>query len=178
MIKALLAHSRWHLSHDLAPKIRELTASWCSISRTVWTNALVDHGGFLLRAVMNSSCSSLHFPTVHYTGSRWLFSAIWMCSHSVACCIVFLLLPVLRTISEFASCVRLTVAALARLRCTNSCLRCCCVQASDALDDAPIDRLDSNPLSPAWYVCAAMICWPGIGEKDDNKKKWEVLRNI
>jgi len=55
---------------------------------------------------------------------------------------------------------------------------CCCVPATDALDEAPIDLLDSDPLSPGRDFCVAMSCLCGIGEEDDNKKKWEVLRNM
>ena len=55
---------------------------------------------------------------------------------------------------------------------------CCCKPASDTLDEAPIDRIDSDPLSPSLGVSVAIISWCGIGEADDNEKKWEVLGNI
>jgi len=35
-----------------------------------------------------------------------------------------------------------------------------------------------NLLSPGGDGCVCMICWYGIGEEDDNEKKWEVLRTI
>jgi len=49
---------------------------------------------------------------------------------------------------------------------------------SDAFDVAAANRLDIDLLSPGWGGWVSMICWCGIGEEDDNKKKWEVLRAI
>jgi len=39
VITACFFHSRWCFSGNLCPEIPELTTSWCSISRTVQTNA-------------------------------------------------------------------------------------------------------------------------------------------
>jgi hypothetical protein len=33
-------------------------------------------------------------------------------------------------------------------------------------------------LTPSGDGCVSMIFWCGIGEKDDNKSKWEALRTI
>jgi hypothetical protein len=43
---------------------------------------------------------------------------------------------------------------------------------------SPANRVDFDQLAAGWGGCVSMICWCGIGEKDDNKKKWEVLRTI
>jgi hypothetical protein len=48
----------------------------------------------------------------------------------------------------------------------------------DVLDEMPIVLLNSDPISPGLCVCVFMIWWGGIGEDDDNEKKWEVLRKI
>jgi len=34
------------------------------------------------------------------------------------------------------------------------------------------------PLSPGGGGCVSMMCWGGIGEEDDNERKWEALRTI
>jgi len=70
------------------------------------------------------------------------------------------------------------VAALAASRWTIWCLHCFCVPANDTLQKAPINWHDSNLLSPCWGDCVGMICWSWIGEGNNNKKKWEVLRII
>jgi len=48
----------------------------------------------------------------------------------------------------------------------------------DIVDVAPTNWLDLDPLSPGGGGCVSMVCWCGIGEEDDNEKKWEVLRTI
>jgi len=65
VFEASFIHSRGHLSQYSHVKIPLLTTSWCLISRTVWTNAMVDHGGFPFRATTNWSRSSVHTPAVH-----------------------------------------------------------------------------------------------------------------
>jgi len=156
----------------------ELTTSWCSISHTVRTKGFLDYGGFPLRAARYLSCSSRHIPAVHYWINWRSYTMIWTCSHPIACCILFVQLLVVRTIFNWASCILFPVATLAASRWTNWCLHCCCEPSSDALDEAPVISLDSDPLSPVWGVCVAMTCWCGKGEEDDNRKKWEVLGNI
>jgi len=49
---------------------------------------------------------------------------------------------------------------------------------SDVFDVVPTNRLDLDLHSSGWGGCVSMICCSGIGEEDDNEKKWEVLRNI
>jgi len=61
---------------------------------------------------------------------------------------------------------------------TNCCLRSSWVPRSDILDEAPVDRLASDPSPPGWGGCVSMIYWCGIDEEDDNEKKWKALRNI
>jgi len=178
VITASLDHSWGPLSRNLSPNIPELTTSWCSILWTMQTHALVTHGGSMLWAAINWSRSSLRLPTARHMVSSWPFTSIWISCQPIACCLICLLHPVRRTIVEFASRVILSGAASAALHCTNWCLCCCCVRASASLDEAPIDRLVSYPLSPCWGVSVAMICRCGIGEEDDNAKKREVLRNI
>ena len=74
--------------------------------------------------------------------------------------------------------VKFSVPLLAALRWTNWCLGFCTVPASAALDEMPVNQLGSDPLLPCADVSVSMICFCAIGEKDNNKKKWEVLRNI
>jgi len=178
VINACFVHSRGRLSWNSSTKIPELMTSWCSILRTMRMDALVDHGGFPLRTEMNWSQSSLHTPSVYYMVCWPSFGLIWAYSHPIACCFSFLLLPVLRTISECASWDIFLEAALSALRWTNWCLPSRCVPESAVLGVMPIDPPGSVPFSPCWGVCVAMICWCRIGEEDDNEKKWEVLRNI
>jgi len=106
------------------------------------------------------------------------FALTWIYSLPIACCFLFLLLPVLQTIFKCASWVIFLVATLAALRWTNCCLGSCCVPESDVLGVTPFDPPGSVPFSPVWGVCVAMICWCRIREEDDNENKWEVLRNI
>jgi len=105
-------------------------------------------------------------------------ATIWIYSHPIASCFSYLLLLVLRTISRCASWFMILVTALAVSRWTNRCVHSSCVPMSDVLGEVPIDRLNSDPLLPGWGICVAMIWWCGIGEEDDNEKKWEVLMNI
>jgi len=178
VIKAGFVHSRGSLSGNLSAKLPELTTSWCWISLTMGTNAFVDLGGFLLRAARKWSCSSLPTPAVHYTINWWLRNTISIYSHPTACCCVSLPLPVLRTMFKWASWVIYPVAALAASQWTCWWLRCCCVPISDVFDVSPTNWSDFDPLTASRGGCGSMICWCGIGEEDDNEKKWEVLRTI
>jgi len=58
------------------------------------------------------------------------------------------------------------------------CPCCCWVPAGGALDEAPDGQLDAHELAPCRGVCEAMVWSCGQAEKDDNEKKWEVLKNI
>jgi len=49
---------------------------------------------------------------------------------------------------------------------------------SDVFDVVPAKRLEFDPLSNGWGCCVSMISWCGIGEEDDNEKKWDVLRTL
>ena len=178
MIKACFVHSRGFLSGNTSAKIPELTTSWCSISRTVRTNAFVDHGGLPLPAAIHWSRSSLRTPALGYMVSWQPFKMIWITLHPTACCFVFVLLPVLQTIFKCSSWVIFLVASLAGSWWTNWCLRSCCVLTIDVLDEGPANRLDLDPLGPGWGGCVSMIFWCGIGEEDDKEKNWEVLRII
>jgi len=178
VINACFVHWWGCLSVNSSAKIPELTTSWCSISRTVRTNGFVDHGGFLLRAAINSLHSSLRTPAVRYIVNWPPFASIWIYPHPTACCFLFLLLAVLRTIFKCASWVICLVAALAASRWTNLCLRSCCVPSISVFDVAPANRPVFDPLSPGGGGCVSMMCWCGIGEEDDNERKWEALRTI
>jgi len=156
----------------------ELTPSWCLISWTVRTNAFVDHGGFQLWAAMNSLRSSLRTPAVRYTVNWPLIASIWIYSHPTACCFLFLPLPVLATIFECASWVIYLVAALEASRGSNLCLRSCWVPRVSVFDEGPANRPVFDPLLAGGGGCVSMMCWCGIGEKDDNERKWEALRTI
>jgi len=110
-------------------KIPEQTTSWCVISRTVWTNAFANPWGFPLRAAINWSCSSLHTPAVYYIITWQPSSSVSSYSDPIACCLVFLVLPVLHSIFKCACWVIFAVATLAVSRWTNWCLCCYCVSA-------------------------------------------------
>jgi len=45
-------------------------------------------------------------------------------------------------------------------------------------DVVPANRLLFDPLSPGGGGRVSMMCWCGIGEEDDNERKWEALRTI
>jgi len=177
VIKACFVHSQGRLSGNSSAKIPELT-SWCSISRTVRTNAFVDHGSFPLGAAMNLLRSSLRAPAVCYMVNWPPIASIWIYSHPTACCFIFLLLQVLRIIFKCASWVICLVAASAASRWTNLCLRSCCVPRMSVVDVTPTNRPVFDPLSPGGRGYLSMMCWCGIGEEDDNERKWEALRTI
>jgi len=178
VIKTCFVPSRGCLSGDLSAKFPDLAASWCSISWTVWTNASVNHRGFPLWAAIDWSRSSCHTPAVWYTVNWRPLTTVWIYSHPTACCFLSVLLPVLWTILHWASWVIFLVASLAASRCINWCLRSCCVPISDVLEEVPANQLDLDPLGPGWGGCVSVICWCGLGEEDDNEKKWVVLRII
>jgi hypothetical protein len=152
--------------------------SYCSISQTVRTNAWVDCRGFQLQAEMNWSQSSWCIPAVYYTVSLPSFNLVWIYSHPMGYCFLFWLLPVLWTIFICASCIIFWVATFAALEWTSWSLCSCCVPESDVLGATPVDPPGLVPFSPGWGACVGMICLCGIGEEDDKKKKWKVLRNI
>jgi len=176
VIEACFVHARGRISGNSSAQIPELTTSWCSISRTVRRNAFVDPGGFTLRAAMNSWRSSLRTPAVGYKINWPPFATIRIYSHPTACCFMFLLLPVLRTIFKCASWVICLVGTLAALRWTDMCLRSCCVRRSFVFDVAPANLLIFVQLSPGGGGCVSIMCWCGIREEDDNERKWEALR--
>ena len=178
MIKACFVHSWGYLSGNSSGKIPDVTTLWCSTSRTVWPNAFVDHGGFQLQAAINSSCSSLWTPAVCYTVNWHPFTSIWAYSHPTACCFLFLLLPVLRTIFKCGSWVICLVAALAALWWTNLYLHFCCVPRIAVFDVAPANLPEFDPLLPGGSGAVWMTHWCGTGEEDDNERKWEALRTI
>jgi len=178
VINACFVHSLGCLSGNSSAKIPELTTSWCSTSRTVRKNAFVDNGGFPLRAAINSLCSSLRTPPVCYTVIWPPIASIWIHSHPTACWFWFFLLPVLRTIFKCASWVICLVAALAASQWTNLCLRSCCVPRISVFDVVPANLPVFDLLSPGGGGCVSMMCWCGIGEEDDNERKWEALRTI
>ena len=124
VVKACLVHSRGFLSLKSPTKIPELTTSWCSISRTVRTNALVDDWGFPLPAAINWSRSSLHTLAVCYIISWQPYTSIQLHIHPMGWCFILLRLLVLRTLVNCASWVIFSVAAFAGSQCTMRCLRC------------------------------------------------------
>jgi len=171
VINACFFHSRGCLSGNFFEKIPKLATSSCSISRTVRTKAFVDHGAFPLPAAINLLRSPLWTPAVHYTVYWPPFTSIWISSHPTACCFLFLRLPVLRTISKWAAWVISLVAALSASRWTNFCLRSCCVRRMSVFELAPGNRPVFDPRSPDGGGCVSMMCWCGIEEEDDNKRK-------
>ena len=128
------------------------------------TNALVDHWGFPLLVAINWSRSSLRTPAVYYIISWRLCTSIRLHLHRVACCFLFLLLPVLRTIFNCASSVMFPVAAYAASQWTEWCLRCGWVWPGGVSDETAIVLLNSVPLLPCCGACGAMICCCGSEE--------------
>jgi len=159
-------------------RISDLMTSWCLLSQTVHANDFVNNGGFPLRSAMNWSHSSLQTPAVHYPVSWRPITPIWIYSDPTACCVLFLLLPVSRTISKCASQVICLVAASAASRWTNRYLHCCCMPMIAVFDVAPAYWVDSDPLWVGWGCCVSMICGCRIGEEADNETKWKALRTI
>jgi len=178
VIKACFIHSWGCLSGNLSVKIPALRTLRCLILLTVRTNSLVEHGGFPLQAAIYRTSSSLLTPSVCYAVIWRPFTTIWIYLHPNARCFLFVLLPVLQTNFKCASWGIFLVTAVAATGWTNWCLHSCCALMSDPFDHAPANRLDFDPLSPGWGGCVFRICWCGIGEEDDDEKKWEVLRNI
>ena len=70
------------------------------------------------------------------------------------------------------------MAALAASQRTNWCLRSCCLPKTGVYKEAPTNQLDLDLLGPGRGGFVSVIHWCGIGEEDDNEKKWEVLRII
>jgi len=178
VIKAFFVPLRGPWSRILGGRIPGLSTSWCSISLTVWTDSGGDQGCFLLRAAINWSRSSRCIPAVYFMVNWQPFTMVWIKTHLTACCLVFLLLPVLHTIFKFASSVIYLVAALAALRWTTWCLGSCYVPIADVFDKAPANRLDFDPIGPGWGSCVSMIYSCGIVKEDHIKKKLEVLKII
>ena len=141
-------------------------------------NAFVDQGGFPLRAAMNSLSSSLRTPAVGYTVNWPPITSIRIYSHRTACCFLFLLLPVLRTIVKCTSWVKCLVATSAASRWTNLCQHSCCVPRISVFDVAPASLPVFDPLSPGGGRCVSIVCWCAIGGKDETERKWEALMTI
>jgi hypothetical protein len=178
VIRACFVHSWCCISGNSSAKITELTTSSCLILQTVRINAFGDYGGFQLRATTILWRSTLRTHAVCYTVNWPQFPSIWIYSHPTASCFIFLPLPVLRTIFKCASWVQCLVAALAASWGTSLYLRCCCVRKIAVCDIRPANLPVFNPLSPGRGDCVSMMCWCGIGEEDDNERKWEALRTI
>jgi hypothetical protein len=115
VIKSCFVHSWGCWSRKSCLKILAHTTSWCSISQTVRTNAFIDHGGFLIRAMINWSHISWLAPAVWYIVNWWPLTTGWIYSQPSVYYFWFVLLPVLWTISESASWVIYFVAALGAL---------------------------------------------------------------
>ena len=178
VIKAFFIQSRRWLSRNWSAKIPELPTLWYSILRNVRRNPFFEHGVFPLREVIICSCLCLRTPAVSYTVICRPFTTAQIYSPPIACCFFILLLPVLRTIFKFAFWGICLVATLAASWWAYCCLRFCCVQLCDLSAEMSFVWLNSDPVTPGWCVCVSMGWWCGIGEDDDRKKKWEVLRNI
>jgi hypothetical protein len=178
VIKACFVQSLGCLSQNSSAKIPELSILGCLISWAVRTTDLIDHGGFRLREAMNWSRRSRSTTTLSSTVDWWPLTQKWIYSHPTACCDFFMQLPVLLTIVKCASRVKCLVGALGASRWTHWCLRFCCVPIGDVFDEVPANRQDLDPLGPGWDGGVSMIYWCGIGEEDDNERKWEVLRII
>ena len=146
-------------------KILELTSSWCSILRTERRNTLVDHGCFSLQAARHWSHSSLRIPAVHYTVCWPSSSSIWIHSPLIACCFLYLLLPVVCTIHKSASWVIVLEAKIAASWWTIWRQYCCCVSTGGAVFEVPVIRLDSASFAPASSISGGMTCCCGMVRK-------------
>ena len=166
------------LWRNLSAKLPNLTTLWWSISLTLRTNAMGYIGDFPLWAAINWLHSALHTHTVHYMLNWRLFSMVWIYSHPIACCYLIFLLLVLQMSITYTPWVVCLVAALAASRWTNWCLYSWYVPLSDVLDEAPIDWLESDTVSPGWGVYGSLFSYCWIGGEDHNEMKWEVLINI
>jgi hypothetical protein len=166
------------LSENSSTIIPDMTTSWCSIMRTLWTHASVIDGDLALQILKNGSCSSLCKRTVHYTVNSQPFTLIWIYFYPTGSCFSFLLVPVLQTICKCASWVIILVAALGALQWTYWCVRSGWVPIRAVYDFQPVNQFNFDLLSPGWSGCESMICWCGVGEEDDYKIEWEILRAI
>jgi hypothetical protein len=181
VFKACFIYSLKCSSFNSSTKIPELTTTWCSISRMVKTNALVDHTGLPLRKAINWSCCSLLTPAKHYNVNWLLSTLIWIDSHPITCGFIFLLLLVLCTIFKCAFWVVFTVATMAVSQCTNCCLHCCSVSLGGALLEAAVIGLNMAPITPGWYVSGAMDCCCGKVRKLITKrsgKSWRLYSEL
>jgi len=131
---------------------------------------------FLLLAVINWSHRSLRTAAVYYIVSWPPFTSIWSYSYLIACCFLFLRLPVLYTVFECAYWVICWVAAIAASRWTNLCLRCRSVSLGGAWVEAPVVRLDSDSIAPGSCVSAAMTCCGGKVRKMITKRSGNSWR--
>jgi hypothetical protein len=170
VISAHFVHSLGCISGNSCPQILEQMTSWDSISWTVRTNAIVDHGGFLLLVATNLSPSSGCTPAVYLPVDWQQFTMVCIYSPQTACCFQFVLRPVLQIISTCESWMIFLVAALAASSRTKWCLGSCCVPKTAAFDEAPGNQPDLDPLSLGWVGCVSMICCCEIEEEDDNKR--------
>jgi len=98
VIKACFVHSWGCLSGTWSAKIPQLATSWWSISRSEQAYALFILGCFPLRTAITWSHSLLQISALCHSVNWWLFTTVWIYSHQTACCILFMLRPVLRTI--------------------------------------------------------------------------------
>jgi hypothetical protein len=156
VLKVCVLDSRWCLWWNSVAKIQELTTSLCSISQTVQTDAFADQGCFPSWEVINWSCSFPCTIAVHYI-VRWLLSTlIWSYSHPITCYVLFFLLSNIYLILKRASWVIFSVATIAMLQRTNLYLHCCCASPGETLVEAPVVRLNLDPITPGWCISGAM----------------------
>jgi len=95
-------------------------------------------------------------------------------------CMLHLFLDASGHMDDFSMCTlgHILVAVSAASWWTDWCLHSCSVPMSDVLDLVPVNQLELDPLPPGGAGCVSMICWCGIGEGDDNERKWEGWRTI
>jgi len=177
VFKACLVVSQGHLSPNLSACIPELTSLWCPISWTVQAAALFNHGGFPWQEAMTWSRSALCTAAMRYI-VMWLSSPwMWIDSHPIICCFLFLLLPVVSTNCEHAFWVIISVATIEASGWTNWCLHRCSVSLGGASVEAPVIRLDLGQNAHVWSVSAAMTSRCGMVRKIITKrsgKSWII----
>ena len=177
-MKAWFVHSPGCLWGYSTAKIPQRTTTWCLVSTTMQTDAVNDQGGFTAQAAMNWSGRSRRTPVVRHMVKWPPFSTMCRYIYLTTCLSVFLQLPVSWKIFRWASWVIFLVAASAVSRWTDFCPHCGVMSMSDVFNLSPANWSDYYPLAPRWGGCVSMSWWCGIGEEDDNKTKWKLLRTV
>jgi len=122
--------------------------------------------GFPLRAAITWSSSTVCIPALNYVVSYLPSTLIWINSHPITCCWIFMLLIALWTVFKYPFSVMICVVVLVVQQWTNGCLGGYCDSADGALHKAQLSRLNLELPPPSWCVLGAIRWRCGTGEKD------------